>query len=228
MLVALIVWPAGAQAATCADYDNQADAQRAKDTRDADGDGIYCESLPCPCSTSSGSSSSGSSGGSSGSEPTPKPKPRKRARRYRATVTRAVDGDTIVARYAGRTATVRLLGIDTPEKFAARSGSKECGGDESSAYTAQLVERYPSVYLRTDPTQDVRDRYGRLLVYVDVRSSAGGSYQGRLLEAGWAKAYPYGPRRFQRYAQFRRAQARARAADRGVYDLCGGNFRRPL
>lgn len=30
---------------------NQAAAQAAGDTRDADGDGIYCESLPCPCST---------------------------------------------------------------------------------------------------------------------------------------------------------------------------------
>ena len=28
---------------------NQAAAQRAADTVDADGDGIYCESLPCPC-----------------------------------------------------------------------------------------------------------------------------------------------------------------------------------
>ena len=41
--------PVGQAAATCSDYDNQADAQRAKDTRDADGDGIYCEALPCPC-----------------------------------------------------------------------------------------------------------------------------------------------------------------------------------
>lgn len=38
-----------AAAATCADYTNQAAAQQAKDTRDADHDGIYCESLPCPC-----------------------------------------------------------------------------------------------------------------------------------------------------------------------------------
>jgi hypothetical protein len=38
-----------ASAATCSDYANQAAAQRAHDTRDADGDGIYCESLPCPC-----------------------------------------------------------------------------------------------------------------------------------------------------------------------------------
>jgi hypothetical protein len=43
--------PAPAWAATCADYPTQAAAQAAGDTRDADGDGIYCESLPCPCST---------------------------------------------------------------------------------------------------------------------------------------------------------------------------------
>jgi hypothetical protein len=38
-----------ASAATCSDYADQAAAQDAHDTRDADGDGIYCESLPCPC-----------------------------------------------------------------------------------------------------------------------------------------------------------------------------------
>jgi hypothetical protein len=37
-----------ASAATCSDHSNQAEAQRAKDTLDADGDGTYCESLPCP------------------------------------------------------------------------------------------------------------------------------------------------------------------------------------
>jgi hypothetical protein len=41
--------PSAASASTCSDYSNQAEAQRAKDTRDADHDGIYCESLPCPC-----------------------------------------------------------------------------------------------------------------------------------------------------------------------------------
>ena len=46
-----------AQAATCSQYTNQASAQRAHDTRDADGDGIYCESLPCPCATGNGGGS---------------------------------------------------------------------------------------------------------------------------------------------------------------------------
>jgi hypothetical protein len=58
-VLALALWPVAAPAhapvaraaSNCADYPNQAAAQRAADTRDADGDGIYCESLPCPCST---------------------------------------------------------------------------------------------------------------------------------------------------------------------------------
>jgi Deoxyribonuclease NucA/NucB len=39
---------------TCSDYPNQKAAQEAADTRDGDGDGIYCEELPCPCSTEAG------------------------------------------------------------------------------------------------------------------------------------------------------------------------------
>ena len=41
--------PAARSASVCSDYATQAEAQRAADTVDADGDGIYCESLPCPC-----------------------------------------------------------------------------------------------------------------------------------------------------------------------------------
>ncbi len=46
-VVLVLGWSSpAAAAATCSDYSNQADAQRAMDTRDADGDGIYCESAP--------------------------------------------------------------------------------------------------------------------------------------------------------------------------------------
>jgi hypothetical protein len=38
--------PASAHAATGADYPNQASAQRAHDTIDADGDGVYCVISP--------------------------------------------------------------------------------------------------------------------------------------------------------------------------------------
>lgn len=49
VLMAMAVGPAPADAAVCADFPNQAAAQRAANTRDADGDGVYCERLPCPC-----------------------------------------------------------------------------------------------------------------------------------------------------------------------------------
>ena len=52
VLCALVCVGAGASsahAAVCADFSNQAAAQKAHNTRDADGDGIFCEALPCPC-----------------------------------------------------------------------------------------------------------------------------------------------------------------------------------
>jgi hypothetical protein len=52
-MLGMLAFASPASAAVCADYSNQAAAQRAADTRDADGDGIYCEALPCPCSTGS-------------------------------------------------------------------------------------------------------------------------------------------------------------------------------
>lgn len=41
--------PVAHPATVCADFANQAAAQRAHNTLDADGDGIFCETLPCPC-----------------------------------------------------------------------------------------------------------------------------------------------------------------------------------
>jgi hypothetical protein len=49
VLAAALVGPTGAAAAVCADFANQAAAQRAANSRDADADGVYCERLPCPC-----------------------------------------------------------------------------------------------------------------------------------------------------------------------------------
>jgi hypothetical protein len=63
-LITIALLPSPALAATCADYTTQADAQRAGDTRDADGDGVLCESLPCPCL-----------GAGSSSPPPPPPSP---------------------------------------------------------------------------------------------------------------------------------------------------------
>jgi hypothetical protein len=55
--------PIARVARVCNDYASQAAAQRAADTRDGDGDGVFCESLPCPCATGAGTTRPSSSSG---------------------------------------------------------------------------------------------------------------------------------------------------------------------
>ena len=67
--------PVARASATCEDYTTQAEAQQAADTRDGDGDGIYCEDLPCPCSTEAGGGGGDDQG--SGRNPEACTKPRR-------------------------------------------------------------------------------------------------------------------------------------------------------
>src|SRR4051812_6315595 len=86
-----------AYAATCSQFSNQAAAQQAANTVDADGDGIYCESLPCPCLKPG--SSTPPPAATTDPQPTPKTKAKKS---YRGVVTAVVDGDTIKVRTSSR------------------------------------------------------------------------------------------------------------------------------
>jgi micrococcal nuclease len=83
-----------------------------------------------------------------------------------ATVTRIVDGDTLVARLAdGSEITVRLIGIDTPETV--QPGTPvECGGEQATEAMRDLAEGQ-QVNLVSDPTQDAVDQFGRSLFYVE-------------------------------------------------------------
>jgi micrococcal nuclease len=232
--VGLALVPSSAAGATCSDHSNQADAQRAADTRDADGDGVYCETLPCPCLGPGG-------GGGGGSAPAPKPM--RRAQVVSARITSVVDGDTIKVRAFGAKRsfyTVRLIGIDTPE--TRRPGvAVECGGKRATASMLRLSFSHPEdadgdgwedreggegrrVTLTTDPTQDTFDRFGRLLAYVKTRS--GTVLQTAQLSRGLATTYVFGGRPFQRVAEFRAGEARASGGKRGVFRICGGDFHR--
>ena len=160
-----------------------------------------------------------------------------------ARITSVVDGDTIKVRAfdaSRRFYTVRLIGIDTPE--TKKPGvAVECGGKPATSHMLRLAFSSPRdsegdglfddeggngrrVVLRTDPTQDLFDRYGRLLAYVTTRS--GVLLQTRMLAAGWATTYVYGGEPFQRVRGFRAAERRARGAVRGAYRECGGDFHR--
>lgn len=76
------------------------------------------------------------------------------------TVSRIVDGDTLDVRRAdGLVETVRVAGIDTPERG-------ECGYTEATRHISSLT--LGRAVLLTQADSDDRDRYGRIIRYVDV------------------------------------------------------------
>lgn len=92
------------------------------------------------------------------------------------TVVHVVDGDTIDVERDGVRATVRMIGIDTPE-------IGECGYNEARAWLDDAVGN-GQVTLVDGATTDA-DKYGRLLRYVEVD----GEDQGlRLISLGLAVA----------------------------------------
>ena len=143
----------------------------------------------------------------------------------RARVVRDVDGDTLLVRVGGRSRYVRLAGIDSPESV--RPGTPiECGAEAAARSLAHLAPAAAKVRLVADPTQDRVDRYGRLLRYVERSGRDLGEAQIRRGSAEVYVYHPSGP--FERARTYRAAEAHARAADRGVFERCGGDFHRPL
>jgi endonuclease YncB( thermonuclease family) len=78
--------------------------------------------------------------------------------------------------------------------------------------------------LTTDPTQDRFDRYRRLLAYVRTSSAFLNEAQ---VSSGWATVYVYRGKAFRELGRLRGALGMARAAGRGVWGRCGGDFHRP-
>src|SRR3954447_19051247 len=123
-----------------------------------------------------------------------------------ATVSRIVDGDTVIVRYKGRIDRVRILGIDTPERG-------QCYDGTATAETKRL-SLGKHVRLVGDASQASRDRYGRILAYVMAPKGDVGQL---LVRGGFAHVYVYGGKPFARVVAYRRAEVSARAADRGIW-----------
>jgi micrococcal nuclease len=139
-------------------------------------------------------------------------------------VVKVVDGDTIVVSVDGTNQTVRLIGLDTPEVVDPRK-VVQCFGKEASARAKNLLTD-TQVRLEADPTQDERDKYGRILRYVFLAD--GSMYNLETIRQGYAHEYTYRiPYQYQQ--QFRLAEAEARQAERGLWSsqTCAGNTTQP-
>lgn len=128
------------------------------------------------------------------------------------TVTRVVDGDTIIVSINGTTEKVRLIGVDTPETVDPRK-PVQCFGNEASAFTKSLLTD-ESVHFESDPTQGDRDKYGRLLRYVFL--SDGTLVNQQIIALGYGHEYTYRiPYKYQ--AKFKAAERIAREGKKGLW-----------
>jgi micrococcal nuclease len=130
-----------------------------------------------------------------------------------ATVTRAVDGDTIIVRTDdGRDLTIRILGVNTPETHDPRK-PVECYGPEAADYSkARLTGR--RVALEFDVQQ--HDIYGRTLAYVLLN---GRRFDDELLRLGYARLLVIAPNGAHARTMLSE-MLEARAARRGLWGAC--------
>ena len=136
----------------------------------------------------------------------------------RAEIQRVVDGDTVVAVFeGGRTESVRLIGIDTPEKPGGNLPA-ECYGAEATAFAAALLPPGTPVLLTGGP--ETRDVYDRLLAYVH-RASDGLFVNMALAREGYAAALSIPPNT-DYTPHFSAAVEAARADSLGLWAACGG------
>jgi len=176
---------------------------------DADGDWVVCESNPGPYYYGKDPTpGSGGGGAESGQTQTSK------VIRQDARVVKVLDGDTVRVRLAsGPRRDVRVIGIDTPEVY----GGTECGGPEASKSMKRMLPRGTRVRLVSDPTQQVKDRYGRLLRYIHKGTTDVGRRQ---VFRGHAEVYVYNNKPFQRTKLYRSVQAAAKRAGSGIWGSC--------
>lgn len=135
--------------------------------------------------------------------------------RVHGRVRRVIDGDTVVVSMSGRTETIRLIGVNTPETHHPTK-PVECFGPEAASHTSTLLAAGTDVWVERDV--ESRDRYGRLLGYVH-RSSDDLFVNLDLVAGGWALPYPFPPNTIFE-TQFAEAANTARTASLGLWGRC--------
>lgn len=133
------------------------------------------------------------------------------ARAETGVVEEVVDGDTLRVRVAGEVVTVRLIGIDAPERSHPSLG-KEFFADESAAHLSSVCL---GKTVRMEADAEGSDKYDRLLRYVFLPSPDGRLLNFEMLRTGFARAYTRFP--FSRKDDFVAAEGLARREGNGLW-----------
>jgi len=136
-------------------------------------------------------------------------------------VVSVVDGDTIKVSIDGKTETLRLIGIDTPETVDPRK-PVQCFGTEASNKAKELLSG-KKVRLEADSTQGELDKYDRLLRYVFLED--GTFFNKEMIALGYAHEYTYQSNPYKYQADFKVAEKDAREQSKGLWNpsTCNGD-----
>lgn len=132
-------------------------------------------------------------------------------------VAKVIDGDTIQAELGSKIETIRLIGIDAPERADSRK-TVECFGIEASNKAKEILTGQ-TIELQSDETQGDRDRYGRLLRYVFL--SDGNNFDKLMISEGYAYEYTYKGNPYKYQDEFKKAEQEARSGKKGLWGVCG-------
>jgi len=138
-----------------------------------------------------------------------------------ATILKIIDGDTIKVFFNNKEETIRLIGIDTPETHRPNTPI-QCYGPEATQALTQKIQNQ-TIYLETDPSQDLRDKYNRLLAYVFLSNTTSNTSPENInlwmIQEGYAHEYTYSkPYKYQ--SEFQTAELFAQQELKGLWEEC--------
>ncbi len=131
-----------------------------------------------------------------------------------------MDGDIIIVQFQGKTETLRILGVDTPEiskensPYEYKTNNLECvreWGYKAKDFTYSMLKG-KDVQIEFDEKAGLRDSFGRLLAYVYID---GKDFGKMLVEKGYARVYVEGE--FSKESEYIKAEEEAFNSDVGVW-----------
>ena len=139
--------------------------------------------------------------------------------RQQAKLVKVVDGDTISVSINGKSETIRIIGIDTPEIDDPKK-TVECFGEKATEMARVTFRNDKTVLLEADPSQGDRDKYQRLLRYIWIGDGQI-DFGKFMIGDGYASEYTYDlPYKYQKV--YKEAESKALEAKKGLWadDAC--------
>ena len=129
-------------------------------------------------------------------------------------VVKVVDGDTIDINIPDANyphTRIRLWGVDTPETEKSPGGQMYFGKEASEFTKESTLDKAVTIYL--DQAKNTRDKYSRLLAYVQLPD---GQYLNELL---LTEGYAYADLRFEHsfYNKYKQLESSARSLNKGLW-----------